>query len=242
MSINRLLARGLVGTYKPWLVPSIRWKDLSGDSTNVLNEIFRESGSAIAVAKPSENLYLATTGVQAILNLASHGEMAVSKLIIEDKEPCQRLTRLVNILPTRVEVNFSSKMGEKRGKFLNHFGYRKQVMNLVPESLTDHAWIASALSYSARVPDVLPERWMFDPQGGWIAEGVAAITKEGGIFRGFAVEDSQGIIATAQESLEVSLHANALSITEVVELVKCTPENFLQHRFYEKLANLARTK
>ena len=237
--MSSLISRGLVRPFNSWVVPSEKWKNLSGDPTHVLAEIFRESGCAIAVAKPSENLYLASSGgVGAILNLASHGEMAVSKLIVEG-DPCPRTTRLINILPTQVEIN-GSKFGDKKGKFLNHFGYRKQVMNLVPESLADHAWIAAALSYSTELPENLPEKWMFDPRGGWICEGVASVTKEGGIFRGSAVEDSQGVLASADESLEVSLRANAQSLKDLVDLVRCTPENFLQHRFYDKLVSLVR--
>jgi hypothetical protein len=238
MMSSNLITRGLVREFKPWVVQADKWKPLASDSPNILNEFFRDTGLAIAVAKPSENLYLARNGgIGAILNLASHGEMAASKLILGDEQICPRLSRLLNVLPTQVEVN-GLRMGEKKGKFLNHFGYRKQVMNFVPETLADHAWIAAALSYSTVIPDTLPDEWMFDPRGGWIAEGTAGVTREGGIFRGSAVHDADGIITTSQESLEVSLGANAHSLTDIMETSSCTPEQFVSHKFYATLVTL----
>jgi len=238
MMSSNLVGRGLVREFKPWLVPAEQWKTLASDSPNILNEFFRDTGLAIAVAKPSENLYLAKNGgIGAILNLASHGEMAVNKLVVGDGQTCPRLSRLLNVLPTQVEVN-GSRMGEKKGKFLNHFGYRKQVMNFVPETLADHAWIAAALSYSTVIPHTLPDRWMFDPRGGWIAEGTAGVTREGGIFRGSAIHDADGTIATSSESLEVSLGANAHSLADVMDISSCTPEQFVSHKFYTTLVSV----
>ena len=232
-----IVARGLARSTKPWLIPASTWKKASNFD---LRELSSETNFAIAVAKPSENLYLASTdGLGAILNLASHGEMAVSKLIDEKSSGTPLVTRLVNTLPTQVEVN-GVKVGEKKGRFLNHFGYRKQVMNLVPQSIADHAWIACALSYSTQVPSSTPDQWMFDPQGGWITDGVAAITRDGCIFRGSGIEDSLGIVASAETSLEVSLHANAQSMQDVVEISRCTPNDFTSHRFFSKLVSLVR--
>lgn len=234
-----IVSRGLARPSKPWLIPSATWKQTANFN---LFELSKETRFAIAVAKPSENIYLAASdGLGAILNLASHGEMAVSRLIDGKNGVLSPLvTRLVNILPTQVEVN-GTKIGEKKGKFLNHFGYRKEIMNLVPESIADHAWIACALSYSTRIPDSMPDKWMFDPKGGWITDGVAGTTDDGLVFRGSGVEDAIGVIATAELSLETSLQANAKSMDDVFELVSCTVNDFVNHRFYSKLASLVRS-
>jgi hypothetical protein len=233
-----LILKGLVRPFKPWVVPAGNWKTQFSNPDDFFQKFCHQLGLSVAVAKPSENLYLGPSdGIGAILNLASHGEMAISKLLIPDKHLDPRLARLVNILPSFVEVN-GEKIGTKNGKFLNHFGYRKQVMNLVPESLEDHAWIACALSYNISIPDELPDKWMFDPRGGWIGNGVAATTREGGIFRGSAVSDSVGEIASANESLNVSLEANAQTVDDIVDIATCSPSDFVGHKFYSKLASI----
>jgi hypothetical protein len=190
----------------------------------------------VVVAKPSANLYLGNSlgsldPVSAgIANIASHGEMAVGSIFwSDDLSPTS--SRLVNILPSKIGFG-SFKIGDKRGRLLNHFGYRKIVMNLVPESLADHAWIANALSYSTK-----PEQTFFDPQGGGPAGGIAAELSDGSIYRGSAITDDHDVLVSAWDSLLVSLAANGRSESEIMRTSECMSyEEFTTHRLYGKLA------
>jgi hypothetical protein len=229
------MASQLVRRIKPWVIPATQWKS----SGLTVPQISTELDSAVVVAKPSENLYLGKSVgnldsvSSAIVNLASHGEMAIQSIHTSHTPLPSRAMALVDLLPTKVEFN-GSKIGSKKGKLLNHFGYRKIVMNLVPNSLEDHAWIACALSYSS-VPSSLPGI-MFDPVGGGLAGGVAVETSEGAIFRGSAIDE----LVSAQESLQVSLMANGLSsdLTSF-RIVECGIDNeFIKHRFFNLLTQM----
>jgi hypothetical protein len=234
--------KSLIRPFKPWLIPSRTWKSIEGLA---IDSISTELGCSIVVAKPSENLYLGkpvgdiSGAAAAIVNLASHGEMAVSRIVLADGSmPDKALERLVNILPTQVVVG-SEKIGLKKGKLLNHFGYRKVVMSLIPETLEDHAWIASALSYSVKAPTALPD-YMFDPIGGGLAGGMAGVTKDGGIFRGSGIADQDGFIITAGQALNVSLAANGVQ-EDVVDRAECLSDtDFHSHRFYSRLVSMLR--
>ena len=196
--------------------------------------------AVVCVAKPSGNQYLGMQikGLSAqsasIVNLANHGEMAVAKIIGGDAH-CEDMMRLVNILPTRIDID-GQVIGEKKGKFLNHFGYRKIVMNFVPDSLSDHAWIACALSYSVGV--VKDTKVVFDPKGGSITGGVAGITQIGEIFRGSGIEDLDGIIVNPEQSLAVSLAANGQEEDALVDIVNCSADDFVRHRYYSQLVSI----
>lgn len=198
----------------------------------VLKNLSDKLGVSVCVAKPSENLYLGkpvgklSAFAASIVNLASHGEMSVSEVVSAEALNVDD-SRLINLLPTKLKIG-ASFLGDKRGRYLNHFGYRKQVMNLVPETLLDHAWIACALSYSCEEQHDIP----FDRRGGGIAGGVAAITKQGTIFRGSGVADAEGIIVSPTDSLEVSLLANAES-NHPVDVRECLASEFLSHRFLD---------
>jgi hypothetical protein len=230
----------LVRTNKPWVIPAQAFEK----SKLSLSEIANSLQAAVIVAKPSNNLYLGKPiGTRldcvcaGIVNLASHGEMAIQQIVHNGTSDSlsDRARRLINVLPTKVQINSGAKVGDKGGKFLNHFGYRKVVMNLVPESLEDHAWVANALSYSTSrclVPD-----FMFDPTGGGIAGGIAAQTLDGAIFRGSGIADSEGVIVSPEESLQVSLLANNIS-SDPKSLVLAKNEGeleFRSHRFFARL-------
>ena len=244
--------RSLVRPFKPWVIQGPTWKALVSESlprNMILSQISSELNAAVAIAKPSENLYLGQAvgslsgAAAALVNVAGHGEMAI-QTIFPINHSDSTVMRLIDILPITVATDFEEcdKVGKKGGKLLNHFGYRKQVMHLVPETLEDHAWIASALSYSmafdptSSMPDV-----MFDTKGGSIAGGVAGITSEGGIFRGSGIADREGHIVTPRESLEVSLTANGVTPDSLVELSECPDESdFVRHRFFARLVDLLR--
>ena len=224
--------KSLIRPLKPWVIPAHAWKA----SGLTLEQIAQETRSAVVVAKPSENLYLGKSvgsldPVSAgIANIASHGEMAVGSIISADPLTPTAF-RLVNVLPSKVAFE-KAKIGEKRGRLLNHFGYRKIVMNLVPESLSDHAWIANALSYSTK-----SEQTFFDPQGGGLAGGIAAELSDGSIFRGSAIGDDQDVLVSAWDSLLASLAANGRSESEIIKTSQCALyEEFTNHRLYRKLA------
>lgn len=244
--------RSLMRPFKPWVIPGPTWKALVTESLPrnlILSQISSELNAAVAIAKPSENLYLGqavgslSATAAALVNVAGHGEMAI-QTIFPVIHSDSTVKRLIDILPTKVatDLDETDKVGKKGGKLLNHFGYRKQVMNLVPETLEDHAWIASALSYSLAddLTSSMPD-FMFDPSGGSIAGGVAGITREGGIFRGSGIADLEGHIVTPRESLEVSLAANGVAPESLVETSECLDElGFVRHRFYARLVDLLR--
>jgi hypothetical protein len=235
-----MYAPRLIRSFKPGVIQAEKWKLLAGQESDTLCGISKELGKCIAVAKPSLNLYLSSTLIGSIINLAGHGEMAVSRIF--SPYPCsQQDERLINLLPIQVELTHVSsidsshgvaKVGSKMGKFLNHFGYRKIVMNIQPETLMDHAWIACALSYSILKP---PRECKFDPQGGWIAGGIAGITKDGCVFRGSAVDDADGTVVTANESFTESLSANGRTQEEVIDIVTCNSSQFIEHKYYKML-------
>lgn len=229
------MAKHLVRASKPWVIPSEVWKR----SQLSLLEISQELDAAIIVAKPSDNLYIGKPvgnldAVSAgITNLASHGEMAVGR-ILASSQMSPTAMGLINLLPTKVEYN-GEKIGEKKGKLLNHFGYRKVVMNLVPDTLEDHAWIACALSYSPSVSQL--SGFMFDPIGGGLAGGSALATAEGAIFRGSGISQ----LVSPEDSLFVSLLANGIDPETVAGLrtVGCgIDDDFFQHPFYKKLLRM----
>lgn len=211
---------------KPWVVPqAAKWT-----RAMILAQI--KEGSAITIAKPSLNMYIGKTigslshVAASIINLASHGEMSIAEIVHDDV--CTEIdTRLINLLPSKIKFG-PELIGERKGKFLNHFGYRKNVMNFFPQSLEDHAWIACALSYSS-----LGEAPCFDQRGGNIAGGIAGITQSGAIFRGSAVADTQGVIVTPTDALHVSLAANGAK--DLIDTHECTITSFFNHKFFQQL-------
>ena len=228
---------------KPWLIPQTAWKVLVGPGRSresILWKIAADASATICVSKPSENLYLgqsvgALSAISAsIVNLASHGEMAVAEIVSNDSlSPSDE--RLINLLPTRVKMTNdvgSNLIGTREGRLLNHFGYRKAVMNLVPNSLEDHAWIACALSYANGSMADFP----FDPRGGSITGGIAGMTKNGAIFRGSGISDSNGQLASPHDALDVSLRANAES--DLIEVFQCSITEFMSHRFLDELLKI----
>ena len=198
-------------------------------------------GGCYITAKPSGNIYLGNptaTGLDsvsaAIANLASHGEMGIASIHEKDNCLSAKAMALIDLVSHSIEFidekTGTRKIGAKKGKFLHHFGFRKQVMNLSPESLLDHAWIACALSYS-----VLPVEGFICPSGGGISGGIAARIKQDGlIFRGSAVADQQATcLISAENALEVSLLANGFSLERIESTAEVqTPEQFLHHRFF----------
>jgi hypothetical protein len=195
--------------------------------------------AAAVIAKPTRNVYLGKPvrgdggnkldAVSAgIANLASHGEMALERILLPPAHECivpAEALRLIDLLPSSVVVEGAGeqekRIGAKRGKFLYHFGFRKNVLHLMPETLLDHAWIACALSYSET--------------GAWgVAGGVAALSsKSGSVFRGSGVSDFASLLISPQASLEVSLLANGHASQEIDDMAWiCTPEEFENHRFF----------
>jgi hypothetical protein len=233
----------LAHPYKPWVIPAARWKESGLALSDVISKLLEESPLAVAVAKPSENIYLgfpvfsATTVTAAITNLASHGEMAIDRI---DTSAGSSLSvsdaGLVDLLPTQIMYN-GAKIGQKNGRFLNHFGYRKIVMNFQPETLKDHAWVANALSYSSR-SDMFGSTDLFDPKGGFVAGGVAGITNSGAIFRGSAILGDT-INLSAKYSMHVSALANGVDVSEIVDVSVCdNQDSFRNHRFFKKLRDI----
>ena len=227
------VVQSLVRELKPWVISSTAYKALGVGP----QDIARELDCAVIVAKPSENVYIGRpvgeldSVSSGIVNLANHGEMAIHSVVLSNQQSTLSPTalRLINLLPTQVLVG-NEKTGTKSGKLLNHFGYRKVVMNVMPESLSDHAWIASALSYHKTASSV---DTFFNPIGGGIAGGTALRTKDGSIFRGSAIADTQGTVVSAKEAAMVSLMANGADPSSVVESANCdSPEAFLDHRLY----------
>jgi len=236
------MASPLFRTMKAWVVPSHVWKP-SGLSAQ---EVAGKLGMAVVVAKPSNNLYLGKNvgGLDsvsaAISNIAGHGEIAIASIHnMEGEELSTQARRLINILPSKIEFE-TKKIGLKNGKLLNHFGYRKVVMNLVPESLDDHAWIACALSYSSVSARI--QGFMFDPIGGGLSGGVAVETSEGAIFRGSGIADPDGVIVSPEDSAVVSLAANGFTgELKGQKMAKIEGETeFAQHRFFSKLSDMLR--
>ena len=221
----------MIRAVKPWVIGRADWK--TGPRLAVLSKLAATTNKVICIAKPSENLYLGNSAKESILNLASHGEMSVGEIFPAESAPAAE--RLINLLPTRIRLEQPTgeilMYGKREGKYLNHFGYRKIVMNFQPETMADHAWIACALSYSVTPDSNLP----FDEIGGGIAGGIAAITKKGGIFRGSGVKDKYGIVATPLESLHVSLSANAEDISDISDTYECSTEEFFKHSFFRQL-------
>ena len=232
----------LVRPFKPWVIPGPSWTAISKNASEIASEL----NAVAVVAKPSDNMYFGRPvgnldAVSAgLANLASHGEMAVRSIHVSPIPLSPSAIRLIDILPTKVDLvtpTETVKIGSKGGKLLNHFGYRKVVMNLVPETLSDHAWIASALSYST-IPSTI-DGFMFDPIGGGLAGGAAAVTSEGAIFRGSAIRDSEGLLVSADDSLHVSLAANGVADAKLIDKAKLTSdEEFVNHRFFVKLLDL----
>lgn len=222
--------QSLVRPFKPWVISSTAYKTLDIGPL----DIARELDCAVIVAKPSDNVYIGRpfgrldSVSSGIVNLANHGEMAIHSVFIVDQKLSPTAVRLIDLLPTQVLLR-DEKMGKKRGKLLNHFGYRKAVMNIIPETLNDHAWVAAALSYN----EMCFKKTFFNPIGGGIAGGIALRTKDGSIFRGSAIADTKGIIVSASEAAIVSLLANGVDLSSVIETACCdSHEAFVDYRLY----------
>ena len=83
------------------------------------------------------------------------------------------------------------------------------------------------------------DRFMFDPQGGSVAGGIAGVTRDGGIFRGSGIADLDGVVVSPQQSLSVSLAANGLDDAAIMDIGECMSEQaFVTHRYYSILAAL----
>ncbi len=237
MAAARLLCRR--HPLKPWVVSAPTWQQTNVPLETLVGELINYC-PALAVAKPSRNLYLGGVcpGVPsplsaALLNLASHGEMAVEKVFLKAAGHSD-ICPLIDLLPSQVEVN-GLKHGRKLGKFLNHFGYRKRAIQMRPESLADHAWIAAAMSYATE--DELVSHALFDTKGGFAAGGCAGVMSNGYIFTGSAVKGPHVDIPAAT-ALEVSLFANGAKPGDLVQVAVCeTIETFRYHRFYDMLKN-----
>jgi hypothetical protein len=226
----KLTVQSLVRPFKPWVISSTAYKALGIGPL----DIARELDCAVIVAKPSENVYIGRpigrldSVSSGIVNLTNHGEMAIHSVCIADNKLSLTAVRLINLLPSQVLLG-DKKTGTKSGKLLNHFGYRKAVMNIMPETLKDHAWVATALSYN----QTCLINTFFNPIGGGIAGGTALRTKDGSIFRGSAIADTQGIIVSANEAAIVSVLANGADPSSVVETACCdSHQAFVDYRLY----------
>lgn len=225
--------QSLVRPFKPWVISSTAYKALGIGPV----DIARELDCAVIVAKPSDNVYIGRpigrldSVSSGIVNLANHGEMAIHSVLIANHKLSPTAVRLIDLLPTQVLLG-DEKTGKKSGKLLNHFGYRKAIMNIIPETLNDHAWVAAALSYNQTC---LTDTF-FNPIGGGIAGGTALRTKDGSIFRGSAIADTETIIVSGNEAAIVSLLANGADLSSVVETACCdSHEAFVDYRLYYSL-------
>lgn len=222
---------------KPWLLPP-NAKPLPGGC--LVSVVAKHTGNIyLGAAVGGASLDAVSAG---IANLASHGEMGIKRIVLPTFPYSFTLNadQLIDLLaPSAIEIEgpdhqlVETKRGG--GNFLHHFGFRKTVMHLSPQTLLDHAWVACALSYSHVPLEAFP-----CPSGRGIAGGIAAVVKgEGLIFRGSGVSAESfknSMLISPRDSLEVSLLANGRSWNDIDESASISSQDeFFSHRFFKLL-------